>query len=60
MLVCGKKEAAERLVSVRRLGSQAQTSLGLEEALELLGDEATAPDVKRGRAGAGEVRAAAE
>ncbi len=60
MLVVGKKEAAERLVSIRRLGSQAQTSLGLEEALALLGDEATAPDVKRGRAGAGEARAATE
>ena len=59
MLVLGKKEAAERLVSMRRLGSQAQTSLGFEEALTLLADEATAPDVKRGRVGPGEVRAAA-
>ena len=59
MLVLGKKEAAERMVSMRRLGSQAQTSLGLEEALALLSDEATAPDVKRGL-GQGEVRAAAE
>ena len=58
MLVVGKKEAAERLVSMRRLGSQAQTSLGLEEVLALLGDEATAPDVKRGQKA--EVRAAAE
>ncbi len=59
MLVLGKKEAAERMVSMRRLGSQAQTSLPLEEALALLSDEATAPDVKRGL-GQGEVRAAAE
>ena len=58
MLVVGKKEAAERLVSMRRLGSQAQTSLGLDEVLALLGDEATAPDVKRGRGA--EARAAAE
>ena len=49
LLVLGKKEAAERLVSMRRLGSQAQTGMGLDEALALLADEATAPDVKRGR-----------
>ena len=58
LLVVGKREAEERRVSMRRLGSQAQTGLGLDEALALLGDEATAPDVKRGRGG--EVRAAAE
>ena len=56
LLVVGKREAEERRVSMRRLGSQAQTGLGLEEALALLGDEATAPDVKRGQGG--EVRAA--
>ena len=56
LLVLGKKERAEgRAVSIRRLGSQAQTSLGLEAALALLADEATAPDVKRARGGAGEV-----
>ncbi len=59
LMVLGKKEAAERRVSIRRLGSQAQTGMGLEEALALLADEATAPDVRRARAG-GEVRAAAE
>jgi len=47
LLVLGRKEAAERTVSIRRLGSQAQQSMGLDEALAMLADEATAPDVKR-------------
>ena len=47
LLVIGRKEAAERTVSIRRLGSQAQTAMSLEEALRTLADEATAPDVKR-------------
>ena len=47
MLVVGKKEAEERTVSVRRLGSQAQTGMGLVEALAAFKDEATPPDVKR-------------
>ncbi len=47
MLVVGRKEAAERGVSIRRLGSQAQQSLGLDEALAMLADEAKAPDEKR-------------
>ena len=47
MLVLGRKEAAERTVSIRRLGSQAQQSLGLDEALALFVDEATPPDLKR-------------
>ena len=46
-LVVGRKEAETRGVSVRRLGSQAQTSLSLDEALAALRDEATPPDVKR-------------
>ena len=57
LLVCGKKEGEARTVSVRRLGSQASTTMGLEEALGLLAAEATAPD--RVRAG-GEARVAAE
>jgi threonyl-tRNA synthetase len=44
MLVVGKKEAAEGTVSVRRLGSQAQTSMTYEQALEALLNEATPPD----------------
>ncbi len=48
MLVVGKKEAADRAVSMRRLGSQNQTSMSLDEALAALSAEAVAPDVKRG------------
>ena len=47
LMVVGKKEAEGRGVSIRRLGSQAQTSLGLDEALGLLVAEATAPDLRR-------------
>ena len=47
LLVLGRKEAAERTVSIRRLGSQAQQSMGLDEALAMLADEATAPDLTR-------------
>jgi threonyl-tRNA synthetase len=49
LLVVGKKEAAERLVSIRRLGSEGQTVMPLEEALTMLADEATPPDIKRDR-----------
>ncbi|MGD9845383.1 MAG: threonine--tRNA ligase [Variibacter sp.] len=49
MLVVGKKEAAERAVSIRRLGSQAQTVLPLEQALAALVDEATPPDLAGAR-----------
>jgi threonyl-tRNA synthetase len=47
LMVLGKKEAAERTVSIRRLGSQDQASMGLDEALQRLAGEAAAPDVKR-------------
>jgi threonyl-tRNA synthetase len=47
LLVVGKKEAAERTVSIRRLGSPNQTSLGFDEALRLLTQEAVPPDLKR-------------
>ncbi len=46
LLVAGKKEAAERTISMRRLGSQQQTQLGIDEALKLLSQEATPPDVR--------------
>ncbi|MFO1116610.1 MAG: threonine--tRNA ligase [Beijerinckiaceae bacterium] len=48
MIVLGRKEAAERTVSIRRLGSQQQQSMTLDEALATFADEATPPDVKRG------------
>ena len=47
IIVCGKKEAAERSVNIRRLGSQAQTSMTLDEAIASLSHEATPPDVLR-------------
>src|SRR5262245_54396037 len=47
LLVVGKKEAAERTVSIRRLGSEKQTVMPLDAALNLLVDEAVAPDVRR-------------
>ncbi len=47
IIVCGKKEAEERTVNIRRLGSQEQTSMSLEEAIASLGLEATPPDVRR-------------
>jgi threonyl-tRNA synthetase len=49
MLVVGKKEAEQKTVSIRRLGSQQQTSMTMEAALAALTDEATPPDVKRAR-----------
>ncbi|MFA5949597.1 MAG: threonine--tRNA ligase [Hyphomicrobium sp.] len=45
MLVVGKREAEEKKVSIRRLGSQDQTVMGLEEALAALGAEAEPPDM---------------
>src|SRR6266480_3066231 len=47
LLVVGKKEAADGTVSIRRLGSQAQTVMPLEKALSMLAEEAVAPDLKR-------------
>src|SRR4051812_15137471 len=47
MLVVGKKESAERLVSIRRLGHEGQQVMALDDALRMLADEATPPDVKR-------------
>jgi threonyl-tRNA synthetase len=48
LLVVGKREAEEGLVSIRRLGSQDQTVMPFAEALATLKDEATPPDQKRG------------
>ena len=47
LLVVGKKEAADGTVSIRRLGSQAQTVVPLKTALSMLAEEAIAPDLKR-------------
>ena len=47
LLVVGRKEAAERTVSIRRLGKEGQTVLPLDAALKALADEAVPPDVRR-------------
>jgi threonyl-tRNA synthetase len=47
LLVVGKKEAAERTVSIRRLGSEKQQTLPLDAALSALAQEAVPPDVAR-------------
>ena len=46
LLVLGKREAQDRTVSVRRLGSADQVSLKLDEALAALAGEATPPDLR--------------
>ena len=47
LLVAGRKEAAERTVSMRRLGSPNQTSGTAEAVLAALVEEAVAPDLRR-------------
>ncbi|NTF42056.1 threonine--tRNA ligase [Rhizobium rhizogenes] len=49
IIVCGKKEAEERSVNIRRLGSQVQMAMSLDEAIASLTLEATPPDVLRKR-----------
>jgi threonyl-tRNA synthetase len=49
ILVCGKREAEEGTVNLRRLGSRDQQSLSLEEAVAALLDEAMPPDIRRKR-----------
>ena len=45
LLVVGKREAEERRVSIRRLGSDKQQVMGLDEALAMLTAEAVPPDL---------------
>lgn len=47
ILVCGMREAEEKTVNMRRLGSQAQVSMTLDEAIARLSEEATPPDLVR-------------
>jgi threonyl-tRNA synthetase len=47
LLVVGKNGAAERTVSIRRLGREKQSVMPLDAALNMLVDEAIAPDVRR-------------
>ena len=50
ILVCGRREAEEGTVNVRRLGSRDQESMLLDAAVAAFADEAQAPDVRRRRA----------
>src|SRR5947208_17187650 len=52
LLVMGRKEAADRTVSIRRLGGEQQVVRPLDQALAMLADEAVAPDARRLRAAA--------
>jgi threonyl-tRNA synthetase len=45
LAVVGRKEAADRLLSIRRLGSPDQTSVSLDDAIRDLTAEATPPDL---------------
>ncbi|CAN5179918.1 threonine--tRNA ligase [soil metagenome] len=47
ILVCGKREAEEGSVTIRRLGEKDQKSMILAEALTALQQEAEPPDVRR-------------
>jgi threonyl-tRNA synthetase len=47
LLVVGKKEAAERTVSIRRLGKESQQVMPLDAALVALAEETLPPDVRR-------------
>ncbi len=47
IMVCGRREAEERTVNVRRLGSRDQESMSLDAALAMVREEATPPDLVR-------------
>jgi len=47
LLVVGKKEGADRTVSIRRLGKENQAVMPLGAALKSLAEEATPPDLRR-------------
>jgi threonyl-tRNA synthetase len=46
LLVAGRKEAEERTLSVRRLGSDKQETIALDALIEQLTAEATPPDMR--------------
>jgi threonyl-tRNA synthetase len=48
LMVVGRREGETRSVSIRRLGSDAQTSSSLDDALAALINEATPPDLQAG------------
>ncbi len=43
----GKREAEEKTVSIRRLGSRDQTVMPLRDAIKLLKGEAVPPDLRK-------------
>ncbi len=47
LVVVGKREAEERTVALRRLGSQGQEVIGLDELVAMLATESLAPDLAR-------------
>jgi threonyl-tRNA synthetase len=47
LAVVGRREAEQRSVALRRLGSDGQEVLGLDEAVAMLAKEAMAPDLRR-------------
>ena len=49
LLVVGKREAEEKTVSVRRLGSQEQQVMKLDAAIHMLADKAVPPDLREER-----------
>ena len=48
LIAVGRKEASENTVSVRRLGSSAQSRMGADEAIAALAKEAMPPDLREG------------
>jgi threonyl-tRNA synthetase len=51
LLVVGKREAEEGTVAVRTLGAEHQKVMSLDEAIAMLRDEATPPDLRASTAG---------
>jgi threonyl-tRNA synthetase len=49
LVVVGKREAEEGTVSLRRLGSQEQKVMTLDEAVKAIADEAVPPDLRTAR-----------
>jgi len=49
LLVVGKREAEEQTVSIRRLGSQVQEVMKLDDVVAMLTNEAIAPDLRRAK-----------
>jgi threonyl-tRNA synthetase len=52
ILVAGRKEAEERTLSVRRLGSEKSETMTLDAVIALLQQESVPPDLRQDGAGA--------